>query len=163
MDETSIALQSTLASYMAAMAHQAPHLGSANLLQRFGPLVAGWDMLGKFKLDTFAKQIVGPVLTTGQARDRLGRPIAEGINFGSQDYLSLASHPQVMAAAHAAIDTYGVHSAGSPALMGNTTLSVELERRMCQFLGMNTCALFPTGWGRAMASSEPWCDPPTMW
>jgi len=147
MDETSIALQSTLASYMVAMASQAPNLGSDNLLHRFGPLVTGWDLLGKFKLDTFAKQIVGPGLTTGQARDRLGNPIAEGINFGSQDYLSLASHPQVMAAAHAAIEAYGVHSAGSPALMGNTTLSVELERRMCQFLGMNTCALFPTGWG----------------
>ena len=104
---------------MVAMASQAPNLGSDNLLHRFGPLVTGWDLLGKFKLDTFAKQIVGPVLTTGQARDRLGNPIAEGINFGSQDYLSLASHPQVMAAAHAAIEAYGVHSAGSPALMGN--------------------------------------------
>jgi glycine C-acetyltransferase len=147
MDETSIALNSTLFSYMAEMAAHAPTLGASNLLMRFGPLTAGWDMLEPLKLDTFAKQIDGPVLTTALARDRKGRVISQGLNLASQDYLSLACHPAIKAAAHEAIDTDGLHSGGSPALMGNTTLSVALERRLCEFLGVNTCALFPTGWG----------------
>jgi glycine C-acetyltransferase len=147
MDETSIALHTTLSSYMAEVASRAPTLGASNVLMRFGALSEGWSMLERFKLDTFAKQIDGPVLTTVRARDRLGRIISEGVNLASQDYLSLSNHPQIKAAAVAAIDAYGVHSAGSPALMGNTNLSVALEARMCEFLQLNTCALFPTGWG----------------
>ena len=119
----------------------------ASLLDRLSPLPYGWDMLDDFNIDTFAKQIVGPVLTRAQAHDRKGRLLADGINFASQDYLSLACHPQIQTAAVEAIARYGVHSAGSPALMGNTTLSVELEQRLAAFLGMRSCALFPTGWG----------------
>lgn len=147
MDETSIALKSTLTSYMAEVAAQAPTLGASNLLLRFGALSAGWGMLGRYKLDTFAKQIDGPISTTALARDRMGQVISQGVNFGSQDYLSLTNHPGVKEAAREAIAQYGVHSAGSPALMGNTNLSVELERRLCEWLQLNTCALFPTGWG----------------
>ena len=36
----------------------------------------------------------------------------EGINFASQDYLSLSSHPAIREAAIEAINEFGVHSAG---------------------------------------------------
>lgn len=70
-----------------------------------------------------------------------------GVNFGSQDYLSLAGHPAIRAAATEAASKFGVHSAGSAALMGNTGLSVELERQLADFLGYADCTVFPTGWG----------------
>ena len=70
-----------------------------------------------------------------------------GINFASQDYLNLSAHPAVHDAALKAIRTYGVHSAGSAALMGNTQLSLELEQRLAGFLGYRDCTIFPTGWG----------------
>lgn len=72
--------------------------------------------------------------------------LSQGVNFASQDYLSLSSHPAVLAAAKAAIDDMGVHSAGSPALVGNTSTSVALEARIAAFLGMQEALLFPTGW-----------------
>lgn len=151
MDRTTIALQGTLADYMSSMAKEDARntgpRGIVSLLERLAPLPFGWDMLDDYKVDSFAKQIVGPVLTHAQAHDRNGRLLCDGINFASQDYLSLACHPQVRSAACEAIAQYGVHSAGSPALMGNTTLSVALEQRLCEFLGMASCALFPTGWG----------------
>lgn len=78
-------------------------------------------------------------------RDDTGYMV-NGVNFASQDYLSLSSHPKVAAAARAAIDEFGVHSAGSPALVGNTSSSVELERRLADFLKMEDCVLYPTGW-----------------
>lgn len=71
----------------------------------------------------------------------------EGVNFASQDYLSMSSNPEITAAAHEAIDRYGVHSAGSPALVGNTTHSVALERKIAEFLGVEEAILYPTGWG----------------
>ncbi len=72
--------------------------------------------------------------------------LSEGANFASQDYLSLSSHPAVIRAAKDAIDAMGVHSAGSPALVGNTSTSLVLERRLADMLGCAEAILFPTGW-----------------
>jgi 7-keto-8-aminopelargonate synthetase-like enzyme len=80
----------------------------------------------------------------GAVSDDLGRK-TQGVNFGSQDYLSLSFHPAVRQAAHEAIERYGVHSAGSPAFIGNTTHSIALERKISEFVGMNRTVLFPTG------------------
>src|SRR5690606_20967292 len=71
---------------------------------------------------------------------------AEGVNFASQDYLSLSSHPAVAGAAQAAIDAMGVHSAGSSALVGNTSTSIELERKLAAFVRSQEAVLYPTGW-----------------
>jgi len=79
------------------------------------------------------------------AREDTGEHFA-GVNFGSQDYLSLASHPAIKEAAKAAIDAYGVHSAGSAAFIGNTGYSLALERSIADFLGMEHVVLYPTGW-----------------
>ena len=76
--------------------------------------------------------------------DDLGRRTA-GVNLGSQDYLGLANHPEIRAAAHAAVEKYGVHSAGSPAFIGNTRDSASLEKELSEFLGMERTVLFPTG------------------
>lgn len=76
--------------------------------------------------------------------DELGRQ-TEGVNFGSQDYLSLARHPSIRQAAHEAIERCGVHSAGSPAFIGNTSYSIALERKISEFLRMERTVLFPTG------------------
>ena len=86
----------------------------------------------------------GPASTCA-VRDDRGN-LTTGVNFASQDYLSLSSHPAVLAAAKEAIDEFGVHSAGSPALVGNTSVSVALERRIANFLKMEEAILFPTGW-----------------
>ena len=70
----------------------------------------------------------------------------QGVNFASQDYLSLNSHPDVLEVALETMRQYGVHSAGSPALVGNTSLSIALEDKIAEFLGYDHVALFPTGW-----------------
>ncbi|MEP7239577.1 MAG: aminotransferase class I/II-fold pyridoxal phosphate-dependent enzyme [Devosia sp.] len=72
--------------------------------------------------------------------------LAQGVNFASQDYLSLSSHPMVITASCRAALEFGVHSAGSPVLVGNTSTSVELERRLADFLGMKEVVLYSTGW-----------------
>ena len=70
----------------------------------------------------------------------------EGINFASQDYLSLSAHDAVRDTAIATINEFGVHSAGSPALVGNTSLSLALEQKIGEFLQTEHVTLFPTGW-----------------
>jgi glycine C-acetyltransferase len=69
-----------------------------------------------------------------------------GVNLASQDYLSLSSHPRIKEAAMCAMESHGVHSAGSPALLGKTSYSLQLEKRLAEFLGFEHCTLFATGW-----------------
>ncbi|GHG74381.1 aminotransferase class I/II-fold pyridoxal phosphate-dependent enzyme [Comamonas sp. JC664] len=73
--------------------------------------------------------------------------VRQGLNFGSQDYLSLSTHPAIMEAAQRAIQDYGLHSAGSAMLGGNTTPSLMLEKALAEHLQMPHVALFSTGWG----------------
>ena len=79
------------------------------------------------------------------ARDDSGVQFS-GLNFATQDYLGLASDPEIKETAKAVIDEYGVHSAGSSALAGNTKYSLRLERTISEFLGLENTVLYPTGW-----------------
>ena len=88
-----------------------------------------------------------------EARSDIGQKFS-GINFASQDYLSLSSHPAVKQAAIEAIGEYGVHSAGSAALLGNTTNSLRLERALSDFIGGREIVLYPTGWAAGYGSVQ---------
>ncbi|GEM_PF-411463 len=75
-----------------------------------------------------------------------------GVSLACQDYLGLTAHPAIREAAVKALHDFGPHSAGSPALAGNTVLSLELERAIGEALGFEHVALFPTGWAAGYAS-----------
>jgi 7-keto-8-aminopelargonate synthetase-like enzyme len=70
----------------------------------------------------------------------------EGINFASQDYLGLSQHKAIVEAGIEAMRSFGPHSAGSAVLLGNTRLSIELERHLAELLQMEHITLYPTGW-----------------
>lgn len=150
MDESRVVLQDTLSDFMASLdlIRSPGRIGPVSLVERFGQLPVLWDqMLDRYQVDTFAKQIQGPLLTHVTASDRRGRSLGQCLNFATQDYLSLSFHPAIRQAAIDAIETYGVHAAGSPALVGNCVPSVRLERALSEWLDMAECVLFPTGWG----------------
>lgn len=116
-----------------------------NLLERWEQPGIWWRERVEHKIDPYQKYSTTRVGNFIEGAHRDGTPF-RGHNFASQDYLSLASHPDLMKAAIAAIETYGLHSAGSAALMGNTALSVALERRLAGFLGYEDVVVFPIGW-----------------
>lgn len=116
-----------------------------NLLDRWNPHQAWWDARLTAAVDPYCRATLGRIEPVAETRMRDGI-VHGGVNFASQDYLSLAGHPAIAEAAKQAIDRWGVHSAGSPALMGNSSLSVELERRLADFLGYDDCTVFATGW-----------------
>jgi len=117
-----------------------------DLLGRLERFAAWTNERERWGVEPFSKSTDTAPRPECAVRDRSGRISIQGVNFASQDYLSLSSHPAIKAAAQAAIEQYGVHSAGSAALMGNTRLSIELERSLIQFTGYRQCTLFPTGW-----------------
>lgn len=116
-----------------------------DLLRRWDPVGQWWDDRLARGVDPFQKIVRTKISPTIEASYRDGAAI-RGLNFASQDYLSLSSHPAVIQAAVSAVQEFGTHSAGSATLMGNTELSVTLERKLAEFLGYKDCVVFPIGW-----------------
>lgn len=99
----------------------------------------------------YSRSLHGPPGPEARTRDSSGRPI-EGVNFASQDYLALGSHPRVHEAAREALDRFGPHSAGSPMGIANTELSLQVEAALAEMLFMPHVVLFPTGWAAGYAA-----------
>ncbi len=104
---------------------------------------------------TFAVELYEPeLLASADARttiDYNGRPRSV-INLCSYNYLGLANHPEVLAAAHEALRTHGLGACGSPMLSGMTDLHRELERQVAKFLGREDAMLFNSGFGGALGT-----------
>ena len=65
--------------------------------------------------------------------------------FGSNAYLGLTNHPEVKAAAIAAVEKYGTGCAGSRFLNGTLDSHLELEKRLAAFAGKEDAIIFSTG------------------
>jgi 7-keto-8-aminopelargonate synthetase-like enzyme len=119
--------------------------GGTDLLDRTQGFFRWQDLRRQNGLWPFSRATEDGPGTVCAAQDDSGNKM-RGVNFASQDYLSLSSHPAIKTAAIETIERCGVHSAGSPALVGNTSHSVALERKIAEFLQMNEVVLYPTGW-----------------
>lgn len=119
--------------------------GGADLLARTEGFFKWQNLRRENRLWPFSRATEGGPDTVCWATDDRGNRM-RGVNFASQDYLSLSSHSGIKATAKEVIERCGVHSAGSPALVGNTTYSVALERKIADFLKMEEVVLYPTGW-----------------
>ena len=68
------------------------------------------------------------------------------LNLSSYNYLGLSFRPEVIAAAKAALDQYGLGAAGSPILSGTMDIHVQLEEALAKFKGKEAAMVFPTGY-----------------
>ncbi|WP_234540453.1 glycine C-acetyltransferase [Streptomyces shenzhenensis] len=70
-----------------------------------------------------------------------GRP-GEVLNFCANNYLGLADHPEVIAAAHQALDRWGYGMASVRFICGTQEVHKELEARLSAFLGQEDTILY---------------------
>jgi len=79
-----------------------------------------------------------------------GRTIDVGgkslLNFCSNNYLSLAGHPDLIAAAQAATEKYGTSTTASHLIVGHTEIHQRLEEKIALFVGAEKAVLFSTGY-----------------
>jgi glycine C-acetyltransferase len=109
-----------------------------------------WIRLGAWAVELYEPEL----LATADARTLIsyrGKPRSV-INLCSYNYLGLANHPEVLAAAHEALRTHGLGACGSPMLSGMTDLHRELERRVAKFLRREDAMLFNSGFGGALGT-----------
>ena len=83
------------------------------------------------------------------------RLVVEGrcyLNFASNDYLGLAQHPQVRAAAKAAIDQFGVGAGASRLVTGSHRLHAELEAKIAARKRVPRSLTFSSGYAAALGT-----------
>ena len=74
--------------------------------------------------------------------------VMEGKNeimLGSNNYLGLTSHPEIIEAGVNALKTFGSGCSGSRFLNGTTKLHLALEKELAEFLHKEDCVTFSTG------------------
>lgn len=69
----------------------------------------------------------------------------ETIMIGSNNYLGLTSHPEVIKAGVEAIEKYGSGCSGSRFLNGTLDMHVQLEKELAEFIGKEAVMTFSTG------------------
>ena len=74
------------------------------------------------------------------------------LNFCSNNYLGLANHPKILAAAKSAVEKYGVGPAAVRSIAGTMSLHVELEQRLAKFKGAEACITFQSGFTANLAT-----------
>lgn len=76
------------------------------------------------------------------AAGQLGEPANKVLNFCANNYLGLADHPVIIAAAKTAMDERGFGMASVRFICGTQDLHLELETRVSKFLGTEDTILF---------------------
>lgn len=93
---------------------------------------------GLFKTERAISSPQSSHVTAGQ----LGQPGAPVLNFCANNYLGLADHPDIIAAAKSAMDSRGFGMASVRFICGTQDLHLELEARVSKFLGTEDTILF---------------------
>jgi len=73
-----------------------------------------------------------------------GAPLKKVINMCANNYLGLSSHPEVVKAAHAGLDSRGYGMSSVRFICGTQDIHRELEQRLTEFLGTEDTLLFPS-------------------
>src|SRR5512136_848617 len=74
------------------------------------------------------------------------------LNFCSNNYLGLANHPRLVAAAKTAAEKMGVGPAAVRTIAGTTSLHLELEQRLAAFKGVEAAITFQSGFTANLAT-----------
>ena len=74
------------------------------------------------------------------------------LNFCSNNYLGLANHPKLAAAAKAAIDEFGVGPGAVRTIAGTMDLHVQLEKRLADFKHVEAAVTFQSGFNANTAT-----------
>jgi glycine C-acetyltransferase len=92
------------------------------------------DAAGLLKRERVIGSAQGPVVTLADGR--------EMVNLCANNYLGLANHPAVVAAAHDALDRYGYGVASVRFICGTQRVHRELEERLSAYLSMEDAILY---------------------
>src|SRR5919204_2907257 len=101
--------------------------------------------------ETVIDRVIGPCEVSID-----GRPT---LMFGSNNYLGLTLHPEVLAAAARALTEYGTGTTGSRTANGTLSLHEDLEREFADWFGKRQAMIFSTGYQANLSLIGGLCGP----
>lgn len=101
----------------------------------------GIKAAGLFKEERY---IHSPQFSEIEVEFPAGSAVRRCINICANNYLGLSSHPEVVAAAHAGLDTRGYGMSSVRFICGTQDIHRQLENRLTEFLGTEDTLLFPS-------------------
>ncbi len=81
-------------------------------------------------------------LITGPQGARISTETGEALNFCANNYLGLSSHPEILKAAHAALDSHGFGLSSVRFICGTQDIHKQLEERISRFLSTEDTILY---------------------
>src|SRR5947207_11579243 len=100
---------------------------------------------------TVIDRVIGPCEVVVRGRSTL--------MFGSNNYLGLTVHPEVIDAARRAIDAYGTGTTGSRTANGTLSIHEDLEREFADWFGKRHAIIFSTGYQANLSLIGGLCGP----
>jgi len=88
-----------------------------------------------------------------------GRPV---VSFASNDYLGLTQHPEVIAAAHAALDRWGAGAGSARLIVGSRPVHTELEEELADWKRAERAVVFSTGYAANLGVLTTFGGPDTL-
>lgn len=101
-------------------------------------ILTGNEALGMVTMDKVKPEL--------DIREKDGN-IRHVIMLGSNSYLNLSTHPQVMEGARKALEEFGYGMGAVSNYAGITDIHKELEKRIAKFYGAEDAIVFPSGYG----------------
>ena len=107
----------------------------------YSEILTGLQNAGLFKQERY--------IHSAQAADievefPAGAPLKKVINICANNYLGMSSHPEVVKAAHAGLDSHGYGMSSVRFICGTQDIHKKLERMVTEFLGTEDTILFPS-------------------
>ncbi|MCK9205157.1 MAG: glycine C-acetyltransferase [Bacteroidales bacterium] len=107
----------------------------------YADILTGLKTAGLFKQERF--------IHSAQAADievefPTGAPLKKVINICANNYLGMSSHPEVVKAAHAGLDSHGYGMSSVRFICGTQDIHRTLESMVTKFLGTEDTILFPS-------------------
>jgi len=81
------------------------------------------------------------------------------LNLASNDYLGLANHPRVIAAAQEALRRYGAGATASRHVCGHLPIHADLERRLAEFKRTEAAVVYSSGYATNVGLLTSLCSP----
>ncbi len=113
--------------------------------RRFGEWLDQVEQAGLFAFENRRQGKQGPEVCV----QRVDGETLHLVNMSSYNYLGYAHNPEVIAAAHEALDRFGLGAASSPVHGGTFEVHLELEQALLDFVGLpdRGVSLFSSGYG----------------
>jgi len=124
---------------------------STNLKERLQNELNGLKEEGLYKEERVITTPQGAVIKTDAGK--------EVINFCSNNYLGLSSHPDVIESAKDTIDEYGYGMSSVRFICGTQTIHKELEAKIAEFLGTDDAILYAAAFDANGGIFEPLLGP----